>query len=186
MGRRGSDNDCPGDDSQAIVEASSPRSKLQEVKQYFSGRGLELTDLPTAFVLHEVIGLGMAAGFWAVVLPLHSHTQEFRAEKTTTIPFPLASRSFGRCACLQGCYMLQPSKSIISLASGRGSSKAARGASNRMMSIAEEKVSSWGWLQKVCVPDCYMSIPFRTSSRHMTDRCMFHSRRPWPSGIQNG
>ena len=47
-------------------EEQPPVSKLQRVKNYFFDQGLELKDLPTAFVYHEVVGLAMAAGFWSV------------------------------------------------------------------------------------------------------------------------
>mmetsp|Transcript_134 Transcript_134/g.486 ORF Transcript_134/g.486 Transcript_134/m.486 type:complete len:184 (-) Transcript_134:218-769(-) len=109
-------------DHQAVTvptETDEKPTKLQRVKNYFFDRGLELRDIPTAFVWHEVIGLGMAAGFWS------------------------------------GCYIVQPSKTIMRFASGQRSAQqgsraaATSNASNSsMMAVAERQISSWGWLQK--------------------------------------
>ena len=39
---------------------------MERFKQYFTEQGLTKTDIPKAIVLHEVIGLGFAVGFWSL------------------------------------------------------------------------------------------------------------------------
>eukprot|EP00884_Botryococcus_braunii_P018368 jgi/Botrbrau1/5214/Bobra.0172s0078.1 len=39
---------------------------MERIKRYFAEQGLRAADIPTAIVVHEVVGLGMAVGFWAM------------------------------------------------------------------------------------------------------------------------
>jgi hypothetical protein len=39
---------------------------MDRLKRYFAEQGLSAADIPAAIVVHEVVGLGMAAGFWAL------------------------------------------------------------------------------------------------------------------------
>jgi hypothetical protein len=38
---------------------------MERLKRYFTDQGLGAADIPAAIVVHEVISIGMAAGFWA-------------------------------------------------------------------------------------------------------------------------
>lgn len=38
---------------------------MERLKGYFADQGLGAADIPAAIVVHEILGIGMAAGFWA-------------------------------------------------------------------------------------------------------------------------
>lgn len=39
---------------------------MERLKRHFAEQGLRATDIPAAIIVHEVVGLGMAVGFWAL------------------------------------------------------------------------------------------------------------------------
>lgn len=68
---------------------------MERFKQYFAEQGLDpKTDIPKAIVLHEVIGLGFAIGFWSLC---------YTAQPSQTFMRPFAS-ALGRQQTLERVY----------------------------------------------------------------------------------
>ena len=68
---------------------------MERFKQYFAEHGLDpKTDIPKAIVLHEVIGLGFAIGFWSLCYTL---------QPSRTFMRPVAS-ALGRQQTLERVY----------------------------------------------------------------------------------
>ena len=68
---------------------------MERFKQYFAEQGLDpKTDIPKAIVLHEVIGLGFAVGFWSLC---------YTVQPSSTFMRPFAS-ALGRKQTLERIY----------------------------------------------------------------------------------
>ena len=67
-----------------------PTSPLQNLKAKFAAAGLEPRDLVPALVVHEALGLAMAAGFWASCYALQP-SKRLSAVTNLAPPRPLAA-----------------------------------------------------------------------------------------------
>lgn len=69
---------------------SPPSTPLQKLKNKFADAGLEPRDLVPALVVHEALGLAMAAGFWASCYALQP-SKRLSAVTNLAPPRPLAA-----------------------------------------------------------------------------------------------
>lgn len=87
---------------------------MERIKRHFTEQGLSAADIPVAIVIHEVLGLGMAAGFWATCYSL---------QPSRTFLHPLLRNSAGGNASLQRGYAAAVSKAQVFCCCRSGSVK---------------------------------------------------------------
>ncbi len=78
----------PSPTSSSPPKKTPPPAALQKLKAKFAEAGLEPRDLLPALVVHEALGLAMAAGFWASCYALQPSARLSRVT-TFTPPRPL-------------------------------------------------------------------------------------------------
>ncbi|KAK9807177.1 hypothetical protein WJX73_004347 [Symbiochloris irregularis] len=67
---------------------------MERLKQCFRDTGLEPADIPAAFVIHEVISVGIAVGFWSACHAVQPSQRFFTAGASTAGRNPGAQRLY--------------------------------------------------------------------------------------------
>lgn len=57
-----------GEQRDEVIKPSNPFDRaIRKFGDYFERQGLGTSDIPVAIVVHELLGLAIAAGVWAVI-----------------------------------------------------------------------------------------------------------------------